>query len=68
MTNPNNGSHQSGGTAGGLTFSGALQIAFIVLKLTGVIKWSWFWVFAPIWGSVLLITILVIIGIWLHLR
>lgn len=26
-----------------------LAIAFIVLKLTGVISWSWWWVLAPIW-------------------
>lgn len=26
-----------------------LFIAFLVLKLTGVISWSWFWVTAPIW-------------------
>ncbi|MFR7893405.1 MAG: hypothetical protein ACLU38_04300 [Dysosmobacter sp.] len=24
-------------------------VAFIVLKLTGVINWSWLWVLAPIW-------------------
>jgi hypothetical protein len=24
-----------------------LQVAFIVLKLTHVIDWSWWWVFAP---------------------
>ena len=23
--------------------------SFIVLKLTGVINWSWLWVLAPIW-------------------
>ena len=27
---------------------GILQIVFIVLKLTGVIDWSWFWVLAPV--------------------
>lgn len=26
-----------------------LQIAFIVLKLCGVINWSWLWVLSPIW-------------------
>jgi len=28
---------------------GLLAVAFIVLKLTGVINWSWLWVLAPIW-------------------
>jgi hypothetical protein len=22
---------------------------FVVLKLTGVVDWSWLWVFAPLW-------------------
>jgi hypothetical protein len=26
-----------------------LGIVFIVLKLTGVIAWSWVWVLAPFW-------------------
>lgn len=30
-------------------FFGLLTIAFIVLKLTGVIDWSWVWVLAPLW-------------------
>ena len=28
-------------TAGGIGFCGLLAVAFIVLKLTGVINWSW---------------------------
>jgi fatty acid desaturase len=31
-------------------FPGLLCITFIVLKLTGVIDWSWWWVLAPAWG------------------
>ena len=37
------------GGSGGIGFCGLLTIAFIVLKLTGVISWSWVWVLAPIW-------------------
>jgi len=33
---------------------GFLGIAFIVLKLTGFINWSWWWVTAPFWGGLLL--------------
>lgn len=36
----------------GIWFTGLLQIVFIVLKLTGYIAWSWFWVLAPMWISV----------------
>lgn len=42
----------------GLTFSGALTIAFIVLKLTGHIGWSWVWVLSPIWIAVALVFLL----------
>lgn len=34
----------------GLT--GLLLVAFVVLKLTGVIAWSWWWVLSPLWISV----------------
>ena len=33
----------------GVGFVDLLTIAFIVLKLCGVIKWSWLWVLSPIW-------------------
>ena len=36
-------------TAKGIGFTGVLTVAFIVLKLCGVIKWSWLWVLSPIW-------------------
>ena len=38
--------------SGGIGFVGLLTIAFIVLKLVGVINWSWVWVLSPIWISV----------------
>jgi hypothetical protein len=40
-------------------------IALIVLKLTGVVNWSWWWVLSPVWISgallALFITVLVIL-------
>lgn len=30
-------------------FTGLLALVFIVLKLCGVITWSWLWVLSPIW-------------------
>lgn len=39
----------------GLTLLG---IAFCVLKLTGVINWSWWWVTLPFWGGFALAIIL----------
>ena len=38
----------------GVSFCGLLCIAFIVLKLCGVIGWSWWWVLAPLWIPVAL--------------
>ena len=29
---------------------GTLFLVFLVLKLTSVINWSWWWVTAPLWG------------------
>lgn len=37
-----------------ISFAGILTIVFIVLKLTGVIGWSWIWVLSPIWIPVIL--------------
>ena len=33
----------------GIGLGTILAIVFPVLKLCGVISWSWWWVFAPIW-------------------
>jgi len=48
-------------TASGIGFFGLLGVAFIVLKLCGVITWPWIWVLAPIWGSFVLGLIIVIL-------
>ena len=33
----------------GVGLNGLLFITFLVLKLTQVIDWSWWWVTAPLW-------------------
>lgn len=49
-------------TGGGIGFTSALQLAFIILKLCGVIKWSWLWVLSPTWISIIIaITIILVI-------
>lgn len=53
---------------GGLSFLSALQIAFIVLKLTGFIEWPWLWVLSPIWLPVMLMGILFVVFIVLDGR
>ena len=44
-------------TSKGIGFCGLLTIAFIVLKLCNVIKWSWLWVLSPIWIPIALFII-----------
>ena len=40
---------------GGLGIVSVLTIIFIVLKLLGVIRWSWIWVLSPIWISAVIV-------------
>lgn len=42
-------SNSSASAGGGISFIGLLTVVFIVLKLCGVIAWSWWWVLSPIW-------------------
>lgn len=61
-------------TSGGIGLAGVLFIVFLVLKLTNVINWSWWWVTAPLWiptGLVLgIILLLAMIGglVWYFKR
>ena len=48
----------------GLGISAVLQIVFLILKLTGLIDWSWWLVLVPLWvdiGFSLLFIILALI-------
>ena len=57
----NNSSSNAGG---GIGFAGLLTIVFIVLKLLDKIDWDWVWVLSPLWISVALaVLVLVIFGI-----
>lgn len=48
---------------GGIGFIGLLTIAFIVLKLIGVITWSWVWVLSPVWISAVIYAVVVLMVI-----
>ena len=62
-------SDKSNGTRGGISFCGMLFIAFLVLKLCGVIAWSWVWVFAPLWiPAVIAIFVFIIVIIFVFER
>ena len=36
-------------TSSGIGLGSILFIVFLVLKLTGTIDWSWWWVTSPLW-------------------
>jgi hypothetical protein len=45
----------------GLGVCDVLGIVFIVLKLVGVISWSWWWVLAPFWIPLAIVVLCLII-------
>ena len=49
----------------GASFTELLLIVFIVLKLTNVINWSWWWVLSPLWIS-LGIVVIILIGFGIY--
>lgn len=54
--------------SGGISFAGALTVAFVVLKLLGIINWSWWWIVSPLWisagiGLIVIIILLIILVI-----
>lgn len=59
-------------SSAGIGFPGLLTIAFIVLKLTKCIAWSWWWVLAPTWIPIafilLLLAILGLCKLWIYCK
>lgn len=52
----------------GISFTGLLFITFLVLKLTHIIDWSWWWVTCPLWGGAaiilgIILIVFVVVGI-----
>lgn len=45
----------------GIDLTGVLFIVFLILKLTNVIDWSWWWVTAPLWGPIALAFAIIVI-------
>lgn len=48
-----------------MTLDFLLLVVFIVLKLCGVIAWSWLWVLSPLWIGLIL---LIIANLWMKLQ
>lgn len=45
----------------GMGISSVVGIVFIILKLVGVIEWSWWWVTLPLWGGIVLLGVLLVV-------
>ena len=48
-------------------FVSLLAVAFIVLKLTDYIDWSWWWVLSPIWITMVLSVVIFLIALAIFL-
>ena len=48
---------------GSVGIVGTLTIVFIVLKLCGLITWSWTWVLSPLWITAFIDSLLVMIAL-----
>jgi hypothetical protein len=49
-------------SSGGIGFVGLLTVALIVLKLTGYIDWSWWWVWSPMWINCILLLLIFVVA------
>ena len=59
----------SSSSSSGVGVFGLMGICFVVLKLTGFINWSWWWVTAPFWGgTAIFMSIIGIVGIVFALK
>lgn len=45
----------------GLVGFGFVVLFFIVLKLLGILTWSWFWVLSPLWATLLVSVFIVLV-------
>jgi hypothetical protein len=52
-------SSSSSSSSSGLGFTGALFLVFLVLKLTHVIDWSWWWITSPLWIGFILVVVVI---------
>lgn len=47
---------------GGVSICTVVGIVFIILKLVGVITWSWLWVLCPFWIPIVILILIFIFG------
>jgi hypothetical protein len=53
-------------TRGSLGLSSLMFLIFLVLKLTGHIDWSWWWVTSPLWIVWAVVVVAIVVGAGIH--
>ncbi len=56
----------SSSSSSGIGVVGLLGVVFVVLKLCGVITWSWWYVTLPFWGGFALVVIVLAFCLMMH--
>lgn len=54
-------SNNSSSSSSGISIGTILFLIFLVLKLTHVINWSWWWVTSPLWIPLAIVILFLII-------
>lgn len=49
-------------SSGGIGLGGAVFLVFLVMKLTGFIDWSWWWVTAPLWVPMVVCIVIIAVA------
>jgi hypothetical protein len=66
-----NRTHKNYSSNAGVSIDVVVATVFIILKLVGVINWSWWWVLSPLWiglGIAVLFGLIIIVGLILNNR
>ena len=53
---------------GTISLPNAVFIVFLILKLTGTIDWSWWWITSPLWIGVMFVIVVTIVITILELK
>lgn len=56
------------GNTGILGFGSFLSVVFVVLKLTKVISWYWLWVLSPLWISLILWGLAIVVLVKMNMK
>ena len=62
------GNNMNGSSKKGVGVIGIVQIVFVILKLCGLINWSWWAVLIPLWIDLGIIALFVIIYMIIDIR